>query len=72
MGWRGHPSPYEIAQEVGSLRKQTAEKKEITSYPCTQETLKKFIAYIQTQQEAGFIVPDNTTITIEVEEKPWC
>jgi ATP-dependent Lhr-like helicase len=69
--WVGEdiPVPYEIAQEVGSLRKQAAEKKEITSYPCTQETLKKFIAYIQSQQEAGFIVPDNTTITIEVEEK---
>ncbi len=69
--WVGEdiPVPYEVAQEVGALRRQAAEKKEITQYPCTQETLKKFIAYIETQQKAGFIVPDDTTITIEVEEK---
>jgi ATP-dependent Lhr-like helicase len=69
--WVGEdiPVPFEVAQEVGMLRRCTANDTEPTQYPCTQETMKKFHAYIANQQKAGFIVPDDTTITIDVEEK---
>jgi ATP-dependent Lhr-like helicase len=69
--WVGEdiPVPFEVAQEVGMLRRNAANGIELTQYPCTEETMKKFHAYIQNQQQAGFIVPDDTTITIDVEEK---
>jgi len=69
--WVGEdiPVPFEVAQEVGMLRRFVADSKEITQYPCNEETMKKFIAYIATQKKAGFVVPDDTTMTIDVEDK---
>ncbi|HIG99866.1 MAG TPA: hypothetical protein HA258_04720, partial [Thermoplasmata archaeon] len=69
--WIGEdiPVPFEVAQEVGILRRFAAEEREITQYPCNEGTLKKFIAYIDTQKKAGFIVPTDSTITIDVEDK---
>jgi ATP-dependent Lhr-like helicase len=69
--WVGEdiPVPFEVAQEVGMLRRFVADNKELTQYPCHEETMKKFISYIATQKKAGFIVPDDTTITIDVEDK---
>jgi len=69
--WIGEdiPVPFEVAQEVGMLRRFAAEEREITQYPCNEGTLKKFIAYIDTQKKAGFIVPTDSTITIDVEDK---
>lgn len=69
--WLGEdiPVPFEVAQEVGMLRRFVADNKEISQYPCDKETLKKFIEYITAQKKAGFVVPDHTTITIDVEEK---
>jgi ATP-dependent helicase Lhr and Lhr-like helicase len=69
--WAGEdiPVPFEVAQEVGILRKLVAENKHISDYPCDQETMKKFVEYIATQKKEGFVVPDHTTITIDVEEK---
>lgn len=69
--WAGEdiPVPFEVAQEVGMLRKLVAENKQLFDYPCDQETMKKFVEYIATQKKQGFVVPDHTTITIDVEEK---
>ncbi len=69
--WAGEdiPVPFEVAQEVGVLRRLVAENKEIIQYPCDAETMKKFIEYIETQKKEGFIVPDDSTITFDVDEK---
>jgi ATP-dependent Lhr-like helicase len=69
--WVGEdiPVPFEVAGEVGTLRRLVATNKEVPQYPCDSGTMKKFIEYIAAQQKEGFIVPDDTTITIESEEK---
>lgn len=69
--WAGEdiPVPYEVAQEVGMLRRYVSENTDISTYPCDETTMKKFTDYIANQKKAGFIVPDNTTITFDVEEK---
>ncbi len=69
--WVGEdiPVPFEVAQEVGMLRRFAADNKELTQYPSNTETMKKFIAYIATQKKAGFVVPDDATVTIDVEDK---
>ena len=69
--WVGEdiPVPFEVAQEVGMLRRFVVDNKELTHYPCNEETMKKFVAYIATQKQAGFVVPDDTTMTIDVEDK---
>ncbi len=69
--WTGEdiPVPYEVAQEVGKLRRYVSENKEISDYPCDETTMKKFTDYIANQKKEGFIVPDDTTITFDVEEK---
>ena len=69
--WVGEdiPVPFEVAQEVGTLRRLIAQNKEMSGYPCNKDTLKKFVEYIGAQKQQGFVVPDDTTITIDVEEK---
>jgi ATP-dependent Lhr-like helicase len=69
--WAGEdiPVPFEVAQEVGMLRRLVAENKGISQYPCDAETMKMFFEYIETQKKEGFIVPDDTTITFDVDEK---
>lgn len=69
--WAGEdiPVPFEVAQEVGMLRRLVAENKDIYHYPCAAETMKKFVEYVGAQKQQGFIVPDDTTITFDVEEK---
>jgi len=69
--WTGEdiPVPFEVAQEVGKLRRLIATKNEIKNYPCDKKTLKKLIEQIENQKKQGFIVPDDKTITIDVEEK---
>ena len=72
--WMGEdiPVPFEIAIEVGQLRRfasENSENKQINGYPCDKETLDKFLKYILNQKQQGFIVPDDKTITIEFENK---
>jgi ATP-dependent Lhr-like helicase len=69
--WAGEdiPVPFEVAQEVGRLRKLASENKEVHGYPCTAETLKCFLDYISFQRQQGFIVPTDTTITFDMEDK---
>jgi ATP-dependent Lhr-like helicase len=69
--WVGEdiPVPFEIAQEVGRLRRLASEQKDLSNYPCTSETLKKFVEYVTYQKQQGFIIPDDKTITFDVEEK---
>ncbi|MBN1859942.1 MAG: DEAD/DEAH box helicase [Candidatus Thermoplasmatota archaeon] len=69
--WAGEdiPVPFEVAQEVGMLRRYISENKEAPQYLCKKETLQTLVEYIADQKTKGFIVPDHTTITIDVEEK---
>jgi ATP-dependent Lhr-like helicase len=69
--WVGEdiPVPFEVAQEVGQLRRQASEQKDLSNYPCSTETLKKFVEYVTNQKQQGFVIPDDTTMTFDVEEK---
>lgn len=69
--WVGEdiPVPFEVAQEVGSLRRLAAKNEAISQYPSDENSLTKFMDYIVAQQHQGFIVPDDQTITLDVEEK---
>jgi ATP-dependent Lhr-like helicase len=69
--WVGEdiPVPFEVAQEVGRLRRQASEQNDLSNYPCNAETVKKFVEYVTNQKLQGFIIPDDTTITFDVEEK---
>jgi len=69
--WVGEdiPVPFEVAQEVGRIRRLALEQKNLPNYPCRQETLKKFVEYVTNQKQQGFIIPDDKTITFDVEEK---
>jgi ATP-dependent helicase Lhr and Lhr-like helicase len=69
--WAGEdiPVPFEVAQEVGALRRLVADNQKIIQYPCNEEARKKFVEYIATQKKEGFVVPDDTTITIDVDDK---
>jgi len=71
--WVGEdiPVPFEVAQEVGMLRRLAATKGPVLHYPSNHESLQKFTDYIAAQQHQGFIVPDDRTITLEVEEKTF-
>ena len=69
--WVGEdiPIPFEVALEVGKLRRYAAEGKNISDYPCGKKNLDKFLQQIANQQKQDFVVPDDKTITIETEEK---
>ena len=69
--WMGEdiPVPFEVALEVGKLRRFASENKTIGEYPCDKETLDKFLHYVSNQKKQGFIVPSDKTITLEVEDK---
>jgi len=69
--WTGEdiPIPFEVAREVGKLRKLISNGIEINNYPCNKETLEKIMQQINNQKRQGFIVPDDKTITIDVEDK---
>ena len=69
--WTGEdiPVPFEVAKEVGRLRRLISNSIEIKDYPCDQKTFNKFLQHIVNQKKQGFIVPDDKNITIDVEDK---
>jgi len=69
--WTGEdiPVPFEVAREVGKLRRLASQGAKIEDYPCNSETLDKFLQQIYNQKAQRFIVPDDNTITIEIEDK---
>lgn len=69
--WLGEdiPIPYEVAVEVGQLRKHMSHNDTSKQYPCSKESMQQFQSYIQKQKKLGFIVPDESTITIDCDEK---
>ena len=69
--WIGEdiPIPFEVAREVGRLRSQALKKDIVSQYPCTKQTFKKFSQSIDNQKKLGFVIPDDKTITIDVEDK---
>jgi ATP-dependent Lhr-like helicase len=69
--WIGEdiPVPFDVAREVGRVRRLIAEGRETKNYPCDNQSLKKLSSLVQKQKNQGFIVPDDKTLTIEVENK---
>jgi ATP-dependent Lhr-like helicase len=69
--WSGEdiPVPFEVAREVGKLRREVLHNKEIIDYPCNKKTFIKFQKQIENQKRLGFITPNDKTITIDVEDK---
>lgn len=67
--WVGEdiPVPFEVAKEVGRLRKKVAGKTIIHGYPCAEESFEKTIAELRDARD--YVVPSDNTITIEVKEK---
>ena len=69
--WAGEdiPIPFEVAREVGKLRRTALKKRTVDEYPCDDKSFDKFAGQIKNQKKQGFIVPDDKTITIDVEDK---
>jgi len=69
--WSGEdiPVPFEVALEVGKLRRISLDKQKIKEYPCDKKSIEKFVEQIINQKKQGFHVPDDKTITIDVEDK---
>jgi len=69
--WTGEdiPVPFTVAQEVAVLRRRIAENQHISEYPCDHHSLKQLQQHIKNQELKGFIVPDDKTITIDVEDQ---
>lgn len=69
--WAGEdiPIPFEVAREVGKLRRIAFKKGVADEYPCDDKSFDKFINQIKNQKKQGFEIPDDKTITIDVEDK---
>ena len=69
--WAGEdiPVPFEAAQEVGTLRRRIAQNEKIREYPCQSSVFSLLIMEIKKQHDQGFIVPDDRTITLEVDDR---
>ena len=69
--WTGEdiPIPLEVAREVGKLRRLTSLKGKNKDYPCDKSSFDKIVKQLDNQKKQGFVIPDDTTITIEVEDK---
>ena len=69
--WTGEDIPisFEIAREVGKLRRLVSSEKKIEGYPCDKKTFDRIVQQINNQKTQGFTVPDDKTITIEIEDK---
>ena len=64
--WIGEdiPVPFEVAQEVGRLRKLVVEEKVVEGYPCSFDGFEKTLEALKDAK--GFVVPSDDTVTIEV------
>jgi len=69
--WTGEdiPVPFEVAREVGKIRRLISEEKSVNSYPCNKKTFDIIEKQVSEQKSQGFIVPDDQTITLEVDDK---
>lgn len=67
--WMGEdiPVPYSVAQEVGLLRRQISKRQKVNQYPCDLGSLHQLQHHVEQQLQKGFRVPDDKTITIEVD-----
>jgi len=69
--WAGEdiPIPFEVAREVGKLRRLISNDIKLKDYSCEKKTLEHVILQICNQQKQGLKIPDDNTITIEIEDK---
>jgi len=69
--WTGEdiPVPFDVAQEVGRLRRAISYGVKIKNYPSDKRYFKTIYQLISNQKNQGFVVPDDKTITIEIDEK---
>jgi ATP-dependent Lhr-like helicase len=69
--WIGEdiPVPYEVALEVGKIRRKTTDTNLLTQYPTSKKSMKQFIDLIQNQQSQNLHIPSDKLITIELDEK---
>ncbi len=65
--WSGEdiPVPFEIAQEVGALRR----KKDLGDYPLDAEASSAVEKYLDSQSGEGVVMPTDRDITIEMESR---
>lgn len=66
--WTGEdiPVPYEVAQEVGRLRKKNL-KSEVEKYPLSEGALKDYDEYLKSQKD--YEIPTDSKLVIEVEKE---
>jgi ATP-dependent Lhr-like helicase len=55
--------------EVGKIRRFVCSNKKLEVYPCNNTSFNEINKQIYNQKKKGFIVPDDKTITIELDEK---
>jgi len=70
--WTGEdiPVPFEVAKEVGKIRRViSSNDSNLEEYPCNKDSIKKILDQIKNQKKQGFVVPDDKTITIEIDDK---
>jgi len=69
--WMGEdiPIPYDIAREVGKLRRLALLKNKNKEYPCNKNSFDRIVQQMENQKKQGFNIPDDKTITIEVNDK---
>jgi len=69
--WTGEdiPVPFDVALEVGKLRRIINDESMIEKYPCSKSSLNKLQQQINNQKKQGFKLPDDKNITIDVEDK---
>ena len=67
--WAGEdiPIPFEVAREVGKLRRIALKKSTVDNYPCDDKSFEKFANQIKNQKKQGFVIPDD-----KIDEKEVC
>lgn len=69
--WTGEdiPVPFNVAIEVGLLRRKISNNSDLSDFPCKKNILNPLIEQIEIQKNKGFVVPDDKNITIDVDDK---